>query len=86
MMRRLEFRFLLANLLHCTWTENKSYTSGSQVQEQERGARFYIWCRGLHHKYKDLASRETFYVDDYNITIALFDYAFGWMWLFVQTC
>lgn len=50
--------------------------------EHERGARFYIWCRGLHHKYKGLAYRETFCVDDYNITIALFDYAFGWMWLY----
>lgn len=35
MMHKLEFRFLFANLLHCTWTENKSYTSGSQVQSRK---------------------------------------------------
>lgn len=35
MMHSLEFRFLLANLLHCTWTENKSYASGSQVQNRK---------------------------------------------------
>lgn len=35
MMHKLEFIFLLANLLHCTWTENKSSTSGSQVQNRK---------------------------------------------------
>lgn len=53
---------------------------------EKRGARFYIWCRVLYHKYKGLACREAFGVDDYNIAITLLDYAFGWMWLLLQTC
>lgn len=35
MVHRAEFRFLLANLLHCTRAENKSHASGSQVQNRK---------------------------------------------------
>lgn len=36
MVNDAQFRFLLANLLYCTWTENKSYYSESQVQKRKR--------------------------------------------------
>lgn len=80
---QIKFKFLLVNLLDLHMDRKQIIR---KCTDQKRRARFYIWCRGLYHKYKGLACRETFCVDDYNITITLLDYAFGWMWLFLQTC
>jgi len=35
MVNDAQFQFLLSNLLHCTWTENKSYCSEIQVQKRK---------------------------------------------------